>query len=69
MVKMPRKVKRYSRWWKHTEHTVERVKKRRASEPSGGRGDSGRLLPVTEVSQGRSLLERSLLRGQSSLQV
>jgi hypothetical protein len=33
MVKMPRKVMRYSpSAGKHTEHTVERVKKKRASE-------------------------------------
>jgi len=37
MVKMPRKVKRYSpSAGKHTEHTVERVKKRRASELKWG---------------------------------
>ena len=37
MVKMPRTVKRYSpAAGKHTEHTVERVKKRRASELKWG---------------------------------
>ncbi len=37
MVKMPRKVMRYSpAAGKHTEHTVERVKKRRASELKWG---------------------------------
>ena len=37
MVKMPRKVMRYSPYaGKHTEHTVERVKKRRASELKWG---------------------------------
>ena len=37
MVKMPRKVKRYSpSAGRHTEHTVERVKKRRASELKWG---------------------------------
>ena len=37
MVKMPRKVMRYSPFaGKHTEHTVERVKKRRASELKWG---------------------------------
>ena len=37
MVKMPRKVMRYSpSAGKHTEHTVERVKKRRASELKWG---------------------------------
>ncbi len=37
MVKMPRKIMRYSPYaGKHTEHTVERVKKRRASELKWG---------------------------------
>ena len=37
MVKMPRKVMRYSpSAGKHTEHTVERVKKKRASELKWG---------------------------------
>ena len=37
MVKMPRKIMRYSPFaGKHTEHTVERVKKRRASELKWG---------------------------------
>ena len=37
MVKMPRTVKRYSpAAGKHTEHTVERVRKRRASELKWG---------------------------------
>ena len=37
MVKMPRKVMRYSPFaGKHTEHTVERVKKKRASELKWG---------------------------------
>ncbi len=37
MVKMPRKIMRYSpSAGKHTEHTVERVKKRRASELKWG---------------------------------
>ena len=41
---------------KHTEHTVERVKKRRASELSGVREGSEKLLRDTEVSQDQSLL-------------
>ena len=37
MVKMPRKIMRYSPFaGKHTEHTVERVKKRKASELKWG---------------------------------
>ena len=49
MVKMPRKVMRYSpSAGKHTEHTVERVKKRRASELKWVSEDSVRLHLDTE---------------------
>ena len=64
MVKMPRKVMRYSpSAGKHTEHTVERVKKRRASELKWGQR---RFRRVTAGYRGflvQSLLGRSLRRG------
>ena len=64
MVKMPRKVKRYSpAAGKHTEHTVERVKKRRASELKWGQRRFHGSLLGTEVSQGQSHPGRNPPRG------
>ena len=60
MVKRPRKVMRYSpSAGKHTEHTVERVKKRRASELKWVSVDSEGLLLDTVVSLVQNLQERS----------
>ena len=51
MVKRPRQVMRYSpSAGKHTLHTVERVKKKRASSFAGVSADSVVSWPVTEVS-------------------
>ena len=60
MVKMPRKVMRYSpSAGKHTEHTVERVKKRRASELKWGQRRFRKATSDTEVSLVQSPLGKS----------
>ena len=57
MVKMPRQVKRYSpSAGKHTMHTVERVKKKRASELKWGGAVSVESRQDTVVSHVQSLM-------------
>ena len=66
MVKMPRKVMRYSpSAGKHTEHTVERVKKRRASELKWGQRRFRRVTAGYRGFPRPKPLVRSLRRGST----